>query len=223
MSSSGRLPSGESGAATDVGQAKAELLRLLADGAAQGVDWYSAANDRFVSLIGTIAVADHLWMLRCIAWLRSTENLAPAAIVAAVETVRASLSTGTGAGVNRKVIALVLRRAYEPGDMLKFCLDRYGSPIPKPIQRGIADAAKRLYDEESALKFDTPGREPRFGDVLSVTHPKPGSHKQAEFFRYLLERRTSVTPPTPVSKEPVTDGALAGILAEAARTGRVPF
>lgn len=215
--------SGSSSPGSTRGSGKSEMLQLLADGATQGRDWYAPDNDRFVGLVGEIAVTDSLWMLRCIAWLRSSEALAPAAIVAAVEMVHALLRVGVEAGGNRRIIALVLQRADEPGVMLKYCADRYGSRMPKPIQRGIADAAKNLYDESAALEFDLPGRGARFGDVLSVTHPKPDSREQADLFRYLLKRRKSVTQPTLAPQEPVADPPLGRMLADAARAGRAPF
>ncbi|TDD35275.1 hypothetical protein E1287_14305 [Actinomadura sp. KC06] len=223
MTASGPPQPAKPGSEPDDFETKAELLRLLADGAVQGIDWYAPDNDRFASLVGRIAATDSLWMLRCIAWLRASEALAPAAIVGAVEMVRALLDTGGDAGGNRRIIDLVLQRADEPGAMLGYCLDRHGGRLSKPIQRGIADAAKRLYNEESATEFDLPGRGPRFADVLSTTHPKPDSRWQADFFRYLLQRRTSVTRPAPAPAEPMADPALGTVLADAARTGRTPF
>jgi len=51
--------------------------------------------------------------------------------------------------------------------------ERYGPKRPKPIQRGIADAAKRLYDEQSVQQFDVPDAVLRFGDVLSWPRSSP--------------------------------------------------
>ncbi|MGW7465173.1 alpha/beta fold hydrolase [Streptomyces xantholiticus] len=54
------------------------------------------------------------------------------------------------------VIATVLQRADEPGELLGYWTARYGRRIPKPVKRGIADAVQRLYDERS-LTLVTPG------------------------------------------------------------------
>lgn len=201
---------------------KVALVRLLADGAERGIDWYAPKDGRFADLVARLTVTDGPWILRCIAWMRAHQTLAPAAIVATAEVVRARLRKGeAGSGTNRKLVAFVLHRADEPGAMLGYCLARHG-PLPKPIQRGIADAAKKLYTEESAAEFDVPGRGPRFGDVLSTTHARPGTDRQSVLFRRLLERRGAVTRPVP-SPPPPADPELVTLLADAARTGRFPF
>jgi hypothetical protein len=61
--------------------------------------------------------------------------------------------------------------------------------MPAGVKRGIADAAIRLYNERSALKYDGGSRGVRMGDVLNLTHPKPVSADQSALFHYLLDRR----------------------------------
>jgi hypothetical protein len=203
---------------------KAALLEHLAEGAARGANWYAPEDDRFADLVARVAVADRPWLLRCIAWLRGSDALAPAAIVAAVEMVRAMVTTeGASPGGNRQIIAAVLRRADEPAAMLGYCLTRYGPKLSKPIQRGIADAARKLYDVRSVERFDLPDAVLRFADVLAVTHAKPASSAQAALFRRLMQERTANPRPNLDSVDPVPDPKLARILSTAARTGRTPF
>jgi hypothetical protein len=203
---------------------KTALLELLADGAARGANWYAPPDDRFADLVARLAVTDLPWLLRCIAWLRRSEAVAPAAIVAAVEMVRALLKTGEASpGGNRQIIALVLRRADEPGAMLGYCLTRYGPKLPKPIQRGIADAAQKLYDEQSVQQFDVPDAILGFADVLKLTHSKPASARQAALFRRLVQEHTSTIRPRLDSAHPVPDPKLAEAFTTAVKTGRVPF
>ncbi len=75
-------------------EARIDLLRLLADCAVQGTNWYAPPDDRFAAVIARIASSDILWLLRCIGWLRNTRNLAPAAIVASAELVRFRVCNG---------------------------------------------------------------------------------------------------------------------------------
>jgi hypothetical protein len=73
--------------------------------------------------------------------LRSRDELASAAVVAATEMVRVRLRSGlTTSGGNRKVISDALTRADEPGALLDYWFRRYGRTMPKPIKHGVADA-----------------------------------------------------------------------------------
>src|SRR5262249_26472529 len=65
----------------------------------------------------------------------------------------------------------------------------YGRKIPMPVKRGIADAARRLYTERAALRYDGLARQIRMADVIELTHPSPRDHFQSALFRYLLDRR----------------------------------
>lgn len=62
-----------------------------------------------------------------------------------------------GQGANRRLITAALRRADEPGELLAYWQSRYGRALPQPVKRGVADAARRLYNERSLIKYDTPG------------------------------------------------------------------
>src|SRR5262249_47280646 len=56
--------------------------------------------------------------------------------------------------------------------------------------KGVADAARKLYNQYSLQKYDTGKAGWRFGDVIEVTHAKPGPEAHQEtLYRYAIERR----------------------------------
>ena len=151
-----------------------------------------ARDDRFTALVRELAVDDSSWTAALLGWLRGEGNLRTAAIVGAAEYVKARLDAGVTDGpANREVVASVLRRPDEPGELLAYWTSRYGRNVPKPVKRGIADAVRRLYTGKALLKYDTASKGYRFGDVLNLVHaaPDPGKPWQGELFRYALDRR----------------------------------
>jgi hypothetical protein len=116
-------------------------------------------------------------------YLRATMLMRSAAVVMAAEYVAAG-----GAG-GRSVVARALQRADEPAEMLGYWLTTHGRNVPMPVKRGIADAARRLYTERAALRYDGLGRQTRMGDVIELTHPSPRDDKQSTLLKYLLDRR----------------------------------
>jgi hypothetical protein len=90
-------------------------------------------------------VEDPAWTAGLLRWLRGDGQLRTAAVVGAAEYVRTRLEAdGSGpaddhpdaaAIRNRAVIASVLRRADEPGELLGYWTSRYGRALPKPVQR----------------------------------------------------------------------------------------
>ncbi|MDI9885371.1 TROVE domain-containing protein [Streptomyces sp. HNM0645] len=160
-----------------------------------------ARDDRFSALVRRLAVEDPEWTAGLIGWLRGDAGMRTASLVAGAEYVRARLDAGATEGpANRKVVASVLHRADEPGELLGYWTSRYGRNIPKPVKRGVADAVRRLYTGKSLLKYDTAAKGYRFGDVLNLVHASPAPDKpwQGELFRYALDRRhhpdTAVAP-----------------------------
>lgn len=160
-------------------------------------------DDRFAALVRELAVADPSWTAALLGWLRGEGNLRTASIVGAAEYVKARLDAGATDGdgpTNRQVIASVLRRPDEPGELLAYWTSQYGRNVPKPVKRGIADAVRRLYNGKSLLKYDTASKGYRFGDILNLVHaaPDPGKPWQGELFQYALDRRhnpdTAVVP-----------------------------
>ncbi|GGU24136.1 TROVE domain-containing protein [Streptomyces lavendofoliae] len=149
-------------------------------------------DDRFAGLVRELAVEDPEWTAGLLGWLRGEGNMRTAALVGAAEYVHARLeATATDGPANRQVVASVLQRADEPGELLGYWTSRYGRNVPKPVKRGIADAVRRLYTARALLKYDTDGKGYRFGDVLNLVHaaPDPARPRQGELFQYALDRR----------------------------------
>ena len=144
-----------------------------------------------------VAVEDFDWFAQFVSWLRRVANIRTSALMVAADGVKARLEVGLQAPVNsvmptnREVIDSVLYRADEPGELLAYWMHQYGRKIPKPVKRGVADAAARMYSERSLLKYDTASHGVRFGDVLNLVHAEPDPDKswQGELFRYALDRR----------------------------------
>jgi hypothetical protein len=208
---SGRTFEGGAGYARD---AKSELFLLAVTNMVGEKTFYESAearDGRLEALVHRVAVEDPDWFGRFVPWVRSDANMRTASLVAAAEGVKARLDAAKGSeglgtqmtvghqtedhaagGQNRKLIAAACQRADEPGELLAYWVSRYGRTIPKPVKRGIADAAARLYTERSLLKYDTASKGYRFGDVIDLTHPAPAGDKalwQGELFRHALDRR----------------------------------
>jgi hypothetical protein len=147
-------------------------------------------DERYAQLVRQLAVADPAWTAGLLGWLRGEGQMRTASLVGAAEFTSARLEAGA-AGMSRQVVASVLRRADEPGEMLGYWTSRYGRAIPKPVKRGVADAARRLYTERALLKYDTDSHGFRFGDVLELVHAAPDPERpwQGELFRHAIDRR----------------------------------
>ncbi|MGW7258048.1 TROVE domain-containing protein [Streptomyces sp. NPDC054834] len=149
-------------------------------------------DDRFVKLVRDLAVTDPSWTAGLLGWLRGEGNVRTASIVGAAEYVHARLTAGgTDGPANRQVVASVLQRPDEPGELLAYWTATYGRSVPKPVKRGVADAVRRLYSGKSLLKYDTASKGYRFGDILNLVHAAPDPDKpwQGELFQYALDRR----------------------------------
>ncbi|MET8370799.1 TROVE domain-containing protein [Micromonospora profundi] len=162
--------------------------------------FYEGATDRdarFRNLVATVAVADPDWFARFVPWLRTGVMMRSASVVAALEGARAQVAAGVPG--SRAVVDAALQRADEPGEALAYWLARHGRALPKPVKRGIADAAVRLYTERSLLKYDSVGNPVRFGDVIDLTHPTAKDERQGDLFRHALDRRHGRDNPLPAS------------------------
>ncbi|MEV0227549.1 TROVE domain-containing protein [Streptomyces sp. NPDC050704] len=168
----------------------------------------AARDDRFAALVRRLAVSDPSWTAGLLGWLRDEGNMRTASIVGAAEYVKARLDAGATDGPsNRQVVASVLRRPDEPGELLAYWTALYGRNVPKPVKRGIADAVRRLYSGKSLLKYDTASKGYRFGDILNLVHAAPDPDKpwQGELFQYALDRRHNPdTAVPPVSNRVLT-------------------
>lgn len=157
----------------------------------------SARDSRFASLARAVAVADPTWMTRFVTWLRREANMRSAALVAALEGAAGLLDSGMPGG--RQLVAAALLRADEPGEALAYWHSKYGRTVPKPIKRGIADGATASYNEYSVGKYDTASKGYRFADVIQLTHPTPRDGRQADLFKFALDRRYDSSAEAPAS------------------------
>lgn len=177
---------------------KSELFLLAVTNMVGENTFYETADqrdERYEKLIAKVAVADPEWMFNFLTWLRDQGNMRTASLVGAAEAVKARLVTAVRVqqnsedGWNRKFIDTVLQRADEPGEMLAYWTSRYGRRIPKPVKRGVADAAQRLYNEYALLKYDTDSKGYRFADVIDLVHPVAKAPWQGTLYKYALDRR----------------------------------
>lgn len=185
---------------------RSELFLLAVSNFVGNDTFYEKAgdrDDRYQRLIRRLAIEDPAWTASLLKWLRGEGNMRTASLVGAAEFAKARLDAekegdlapdaraaeAAGVGWNRQVIASVLQRPDEPGEMLAYWTSTYGRRIPKPVKRGVADAVRRLYTERALLKYDTASRGYRFGDVLELVHASPNAPWQGDLFRYAIDRR----------------------------------
>lgn len=180
----------------------------LQDGSGSFYESGKTRDEKLIAMMRQVAVEDIDWAADFLTWLRGPGNIRTAAIILAPEAVDARLKAGLHAPensvmpTNREIIASVLQRPDEPGEMLAYWTATHGRSIPKPIKRGIADAVRRMYNEHALLKYDTTSHTYRFGDILNLVHatPHPDKAWQGELFLYALDRRhhpaTAVIPPS---------------------------
>ncbi|WP_086818904.1 TROVE domain-containing protein [Allokutzneria sp. NRRL B-24872] len=188
--------------------ARTELFLLAVSNMVGQHTFYENANERdsrYVELVRVVGLNDPQWTARFLAWLRGSANMRTASIVGAAEFVKARLDSGavTEGVSNRAVIASVLQRADEPGELLAYWVSRFGRSLPMPVKRGIGDAMLRLVTERSYLKWDSPERGYRFADVLNLTHPRA----QRELFGYIVKAPHQPDLPIPASLPVLTKRA----------------
>ncbi|MFJ5274027.1 TROVE domain-containing protein [Streptomyces sp. NPDC088358] len=195
VTSTGRVLRTHQGGRGRERDARSELFLLAVSHFVSQQTFYETGtdrDDRFAALVRELAVHDPSWTAALLGWLRGDGNLRSASVMGAAEYVKARLDAGVTDGpANRQVVASVLRRPDEPGELLAYWTSRYGRNVPKPVKRGVADAVRRLYHGKSLLKYDTASKGYRFGDILNLVHAAPDPDKpwQGELFRYALDRR----------------------------------
>ncbi|GAA3369931.1 TROVE domain-containing protein [Streptomyces sannanensis] len=195
VATTGRTTRTHQGGQGHLRDARSELFLLAVANFVTQQTFYESGSDRddrFATLVRKLAVEDSEWTAGLLGWLRGDANMRTASLVGAAEYVKARLdASATDGPSNRAVIASVLRRPDEPGELLAYWTSMYGRNVPKPVKRGIADVVRRLYNGKSLLKYDTASKGYRFGDVLNLVHPTPDPDKpwQGELFRYALDRR----------------------------------
>jgi hypothetical protein len=172
-------------AATSVDTTRKEIFLQAAR--ALGDVHARAASGRYVALATRLARADEAWLIRMAAWMRRHEALRELRLATVAELAQARVEAGAAGA--RQLIDQCLCRADEPGEFLAYWLRWYGRALPKPVKRGIADAAVRLYDERALATYDSPASPLRFADVLALTHPAPRDAVQAAVFHHAVARR----------------------------------
>lgn len=152
-------------------------------------------DDRFSALCAEVAVQDSSWFLGFVGWLRNDAFMRSASIVAAVEGAKALYEAGNGAyhvtnsQYPRAIVAASMARADEPGEVLAYHQSKYGKNFPSYLKKGVADGARKLYNEYSLLKYDTESKGYRFADVIQLSHAKAVDVKQNALFSHALDRR----------------------------------
>lgn len=180
---------------------ESELFLLAVTNMCGEHTFYEKAGDRdqrFEDLIAQVAKTNPNWLARLVPFLRGTMNMRSASIVLAAETVAVLLAEGKNGAIhfpfgekapsNRNIIASAIQRADEPAEMLGYWRSRHGRALPQPVKRGIADAAVRLYNERSFLKYGS-GDGYRMADVIDITHPDPKADWQSKLFKFILDDR----------------------------------
>lgn len=165
---------------------KTQLFLLAVGNMVRQGTFYESASDRdgrFKSLAHQVTSEDPEWVRGFIPYLRNTMQMRSASVVLAAHY------TAAGGEKPRGVIDSAMSRADEPAEFLAYWAQEYGKNFPMPVKRGVGDAAVRLYNEYSALKYDGQSRAWRMGDVIELTHAKPEDDKQSALFKYLLDTR----------------------------------
>lgn len=186
----GRTFEGGAGYARD---ARSELFLLAVTNMVGEDTFYETASQRdsrYSTLVRQLAVTDFDWLTRFARWLRSEANMRSASLVLAAEAAKASLEAGQAG--SRAIVSAVLQRADEPGEFIGYWHTHYGRKLPKPVKRGVADAATRLYNERSYLKWDSDSRGVRFADVIQLAHVDPKAEWQSTLFKYAIEARLGI-------------------------------
>lgn len=152
-------------------------------------------DERFVDLVHQAAEQDPEFVQGLFPWVRREGYMRTVAVMGAAEAAKALSDAGRHEGVE-DMVADSLQRADELGEFLAYWFSIAGKAWPRRYRRvrfGVARAATRLINEYSYGKWDSPQREIRFADVISIVHPKPSDQAQADLFRMILERRRGRT------------------------------
>ena len=171
--------------------AKSELF-LLGVSSFNEDTYYESANlqmTRVKELVSKVLESDDgvAWLAGFTKWLRADANIRSMSIAIALVTAKTMIDQGIAG--SRGIVSNVLQRADEPAEAIGYWYTNYGRKLPQPVKRGIADAAKRLYNERSVFKYDSDSKAIRFADVIQLVHPDPSSLKQSAVFKFALDRR----------------------------------
>lgn len=209
---SGSKATTHTGGKAYVSDEKSELFRLGVNLFAGGENTFheggAQRDSRFVQLVSSQAVSDPQWTFEFLYWLRDEGNIRTASVLGSVAAIHARLASGSEAklsksqpvGFNRAFAGEVPQRLDEVGELFAIWDSLYGKPFPQALKRGAGDALKRLGNEYSLMKYDTPSHAWRVADILGVAHVNPDDEVQAQLFamaianRYGNEYSTSLLP-----------------------------
>jgi len=169
-----------------VSDEKSELFRLGVNGLLGDEKTFhesgKSRDSRLVSLSETIAQTDPTWVAGYYKWLRGPEgNIRTASHLGAAAAIHARnhntasvkedelLSSLGFRGVNRHLADSVCQRADEPTELASIYMRQYGK-LPKSMKRGLSDAAQRLWNPYSVMKYDTASHQMRFADLMNLGH-----------------------------------------------------
>lgn len=192
-----------------------ELFLLAASFMGGDDNFYEKSDGRYKRLIELVTDAEVLgdpeWVYNFVGWLRKEANMRTVAMVVAVEYVQHRAIAGDtdpfrvymgGKDVgplrtNRDIVSASLQRADEPAEALAYYLHKYGKTITQPVKNGVSDAAKRLYNEFSYLKYGkSRSASVSMLDVLRLLHVKPKDDNQSALFSYITGAHKNVTSET---------------------------
>lgn len=171
-----------------------------------------AADERFRGLVRSLAVSSPVWTYNLLAWVRGTANLRTIALMGGAEFVKTRLDANAPevfiddegnelrgpaqrwmnegkVTVNRAVVRDVLKRPDEPTELMAYWKSRGYGLLPKPVKRGIADAALRMYNERGYIKWDSVKSAYRFADVIELVRPKGSALGRDALFTHMLDAR----------------------------------
>jgi len=144
----------------------------------------SAADTRLSHLVEHLTKEDPEFIERLVPYLRNIAQMRTVPVMIAAEYCFA------GGPNRRKVVNSAMSRADEPAEFVGYWIAKTGSrTFPAGVQRGLADAVQRLYNEYAALKYNSSRHAIRMADVIELSHPKPKAPWQGHLFKYLLDSR----------------------------------
>jgi hypothetical protein len=198
---------------------KSDLFLLAVTNMVGEDTFYEKAKDRdnrFVQLIHSVAISDPGWLYRFLGWLRNSANMRSASIVVAAEAIKARLDAaeiGTFEVLdidqrhtlgNKDFIPQAMARADEPGEFLAYWAAKYGTTaqslgLPKPVKRGVALAARKLFNEYAYAKYGQADGGFGLGRVVDLVHAAPKATWQGDLFEHALNELHKRDKPIPES------------------------
>lgn len=155
--------------------------------------------DRLVHLVRDATDRNPTGVAKFVTELRERYLIRSASVVVACEYAKRVQELGypaRGYPPVADVIDSACARADEPGEVVAYWRERFGvdagqrkPSLPSGVRKGLARAVLRLYNERSALKWDSSSSGVRMGDVLELVHPEPVAAWQSHLFKFLLDQR----------------------------------